>query len=179
MLTITELEEEILSHYGLPFTFEFSDVLQELGVNNKFDLAGIATYIEKLEQTAKGYFNRDILTDIRLLERAQQLQIEIDCVLPELTLKLYAEPYYDFCYYFLFLKNEITPQDFLDELKLVTTINCSNKLSELVNGGFISTMHKNCNDLKNTSLRFIDTFLQNYNYFNDNRSDYIADGLPF
>jgi hypothetical protein len=159
MVRVVEIEEEILSHYGLPLTFNHSDILQELGIKDDFKLSDINSCIEHLEQIAKKHFDSPILTDMELLRSAQESRLDIDNVLPELTLKLYAEPYYFFCYYFLFLPKKITPELFLEELKSVVNHKCSDKLTRLVEQNLSDySTQWDYHEVKIIGLHFIDIF---------------------
>ena len=174
MLQMVEIEEEILSHFGLPFTLAYSEILQELGIKNDFTFSDITACIENLESEAKEYFNRPVISDIEILRKAQELEIDIDYVLPELTLKLLAEPYYNFCYYFLFIQRKITPELFLEELKSVVKNKRSRMLTNIVNKKLSS--YKNDEEyrlLKNLGLKYLDVFLENYHTFDSNRLEYI------
>jgi hypothetical protein len=178
MLRILEIEEEALTGYGLPLTLEYSEIFQELGLKDDFVLSDIPECIEKLEQAAKVYFKRPVLSDLELLKIAQKSQIGIDLVLPELTLRLLPYTYYDFCYYFLFLKNKTTPELFLKELQIVEKYNLVKKLQELVEipdykGGRVYS------EVKIVGLSFVDIFLENYHTFKNNRLDYLENDLPF
>ncbi len=180
MVQMVEIEEEILSNFGLPLTLNYSEIFQELGIKDNFKLHDILACIENLESEAKKYFNRPVVSDIELLRKAQELEIDIDYVLPDLTLKLLAEPYYNFCYYFLFIQRKITPELFLEELKTVVKNNCSIMLTSVVNKRLLS--YKNDKDylfLKSIELKFLDIFLENYHYFDDKRLEYLKNGLPF
>ena len=181
MVRMVEIEEEILSHFGLHLTYNYSEIFQELGIKDDFKLSDIPVFIEQLEYEAKKYFNRPVLSDIELLRKAQKIKSDIDYVLPELTLKLLAEPYYNFCYYFLFIQEKITPELFLKELKIVVNNACSLRLSNLVNKRLLNyKKDKEYLLLKKLGLQFLDVFLENYHTFDDNRLEYLKkDDFPF
>jgi hypothetical protein len=178
MLRMADIEEEISIHYGLPLTLEYSDIFQELGIKDDFKLADIPICIEKLEQAAEDYFDRPVLTDLQLLKQAQKKQLEIDFVLPELTLRLRPYTYYTFCYYFLFLKKKTTPKLYLRELELVEKNNLVKKLQELVN-------LPNCKETreyltaKMAGLSYLDIYLDNYEDYYNNQPQSRRDGIDF
>lgn len=166
MLSMTEIEEDVLAHYGLPCTFTFSDIFQELGVKENFALADINTYIARIELEATQYFSEPVLTDLELLKKAQIEQSEIDEILPELSLKLKAEPYFIYCYYEILLEYNTTEDLFLRELKLVVENDCSMtilNLAESKKSNF--KKDKVYQKLSCIGLTFLDDFLKNHSSF--------------
>jgi|GEM_PF-5399721 hypothetical protein len=162
-------------YFGLPLTFNYSDIFQELGCKDDFQLSDIDECIDNLEQAAKIYLLGPVKTDLELLKIDQEMQTEIDLVLPELTLKLLPESYYFFCYNFLFLKKIITPTSFLKELKLVVKYDCSNKLTKLaLNRSHRYKLTADYIELKTIGLNFLDIYIRNYDRLNNDEDD-----LPF
>ncbi|MEO6850526.1 MAG: hypothetical protein ABI166_07845 [Mucilaginibacter sp.] len=166
MLSMTEIEEDILTHYGLPCTFAFSDIFQELGANEDFTFTDINICLAKIELEAKLYFSEPILTDLELLRKAQIEQIEIDEILPELSLKLKAEPYYIYCYYNHLLKYNTTEELFLNELRLVVENNCSMPILNLAeNKKSNFKKDKSYQELSRIGLNFLESFLKDHSSF--------------
>ena len=166
MLTMTEIEGDVLTHYGLPWTFTFSEIFQNLAIKENFTLNDINVCIAKIELEAKSYFSEPVLTDLELLKKAQIEQIDIDEILPELSLKLKAEPYFIYCYYDIFLEYNTTEELFLKELKLVVDNDCSMSilnLAEIKKNNF--KKDKIYQRLNNIGLAFLDSFLKNHSSF--------------
>lgn len=119
MIKMIDIEEKVLGAFGLPVTLTNGQQFQFLGLKDDFKLSDIDEFLENLKQEATDYLTSAALTDLQLIKRAQDNNLYIDEVLPETSLKLKAEPYYVFVYDEYLLTRRITPQTFLEEIRIV------------------------------------------------------------
>lgn len=159
-------EKEILNHYGLPHTFQYSELFQFLGLKIDFEMSDIDDFLLELKQNAEMYLTGQVTTDIELIRMAQINALDIEEVLPELSFKLDMEPYYIYIYVNLLLINLISPEDFLEELNIIHQHDLSFRLTLV--GQNKSLMEKEeYQDLLNYNLKCLDKFLSDYNGIED------------
>lgn len=161
MLKVKVAEQTILTHFGLPFTFKYSDLFQTLGLKDNFNLIDIITFLDELKDEAEKYLTGPILTDLKLLEEAQRNNWDIDDVLPELSYKLKPEPYYFFIYERYFQKKLVRPEDFLEELRIINDFDLSLRLNFLSRDNTL-ILQEDYKELWSYDLRFFQQFLDEY-----------------
>jgi len=154
-----DIEDQILTHYGLPHSFKYAQIIQELATINYPLSNHIKNCMMRLESAAREFFMAPILTDIELLRVAVEKQMEIDDVLPELSLKLQPEPYYWYCYYNLLLNKKITLRAFLNELKTVSGSDCSISINILRLNRPVTNNNPVYTQLQELKLQFLDGYL--------------------
>lgn len=160
LLEQNDIEVEILALYGLPHTFYYSEFFQFLGLKKKVDDKHIDDFLQNLQIEAEKYHTKLVLSDLRLLELAQEHQLDIEEVLPELTLRLLPEPYYTYLYFAHLLKGA-SPADILEELKIIQKYDLSLKLCLLSeNKSLLSTPPYQ--ELLGFKLKYMEDFLSEY-----------------
>ena len=153
-----DIEVEILSQYGLPHTLYYSELFQFLGLRKKFKLKYLNSFLKKLRYEAEKYHSRPVISDLALLELAQDHQLDIGEVLPELTLRLQPEPYYTYLYFAHLLTKQASAADILQELKIIRKHDLSLKLCMLSNDkNLLKTPEYQ--KLLDSNLKFLDAFL--------------------
>lgn len=156
-----DIELEILSEYGLPHTYYYSEFFQFLGLRKPFKLGSLNSFIKKLKYEAEKYHSQKAISDLALLELAQAVQLDIEEVLPELTLRLLPEPYYTYLYFAQLLTKEASAEDILQELKIIQKHDLSLKLCLLSKDKkLLKTAEFQV--LLNSNLKFLDAFLSEF-----------------
>ena len=156
-----EMEIDILGHFGLPHTFYYSELFQFLGLRKKFKLKHIDKFLKDLKAEADKYHSGPVFSDLKLLELAQAHQLDIEEVLPELTLRLQPEPYYTYLYFSQLLAGIASAEDVLQELNIIQEHDLSLKLNLLSqNKGLLDTL--DYQKLFGFNLKFIKPFLSEF-----------------
>ena len=157
MLLIIEWEDYVLQRFGLPSVLKYSQILQIHSLSDHLTLISISTIHFRLMCEAEEYLTGDTLTDIELLKRAQNNQSLIDDVLPEISFKLKAEPYYIFVYDML-LRKHISPQSCLEEIRIVSENHLNERILNLKqHDGSVPTQEFGA--LLDFELKYLDRFL--------------------
>ncbi len=115
-LQMTDLEEEILTGYGLPYlAFQYTELLQFEGFSKRNIEKRAASLMEKLRQAATDYLLSPIEKDEIVLQQSKaKLQDAVE-VLPLIGIS--TAPYNLFLYYDFYLKNIVNEQVLLQHLK--------------------------------------------------------------
>jgi len=161
MVKMILAEKEILNHFGLPHTFQYSELFQFLGLKEDFEMSDIDDFLQELKESAEIYLTGQVITDLELIRMAQTKALDIEEVLPELSLKLDLEPYYIYIYVNFLLKNLISPEDFLKELMIINQHDLSFRLN-LVSQNKSLMMEEEYKSLFNYNLKCFDSFLSDY-----------------
>ncbi|EOR93039.1 hypothetical protein ADIARSV_3795 [Arcticibacter svalbardensis MN12-7] len=99
-----------------------------------------------------------------MLKRAKEDSLIAEELIPELSLNLNAEPYYEFIYEHLFLEGTICAEDLLKEIRIVANNQLASKLHAVaLNNEIIKKVE--FQDLWNYKLRFIYMFITEYKAF--------------
>lgn len=162
MLKLTFTEKEILIHFGLPHTFQYSELFQNLGLKEDFKLSDIDDLLEEIRETAEIYLTGQVITDIDLVRMAQKHALDIEEVLPELSFKLDIEPYYIYIYINFLLADLMSAEDFLEELKIIQVNDLSHRLN-LVSQNKSLMLEEEYKELLGYNLKCFEDFLENYN----------------
>lgn len=120
-LKMADLEEEILTNFGLPFmAFQYSEILQFEGFSNE-DIEQRATaLIKRLSKEAAVYLLSPIEKDEVILKQAKEKLQDAVEVLPMMGLSTSA--YNIFLYYDFYFRNIITGNELISYLKKAETI---------------------------------------------------------
>lgn len=161
MVKMILAEKEILNHFGLPHTFQYSELFQFLGLKEDFEMSDIDDFLQELKESAEIYLTGQVITDLELIIMAQINALDIEEVLPELSFKLDMEPYYIYIYVNFLLKNLISPEDFLKELMIINQHDLSFRLN-LVSQNKSLMMKEEYKSLFNYNLKCFDSFLSDY-----------------
>lgn len=161
LLKQQDIELEILTLYGLPHTSYFSEFFQFLGLLEEINTKDIDDFLENLTIEAEKYHSEPVLSDLKLLELAQIHQLDIEEVLPELTLRLMPEPYYTYLYFAHLLKGTASPLDILKELKTIKMYDLSIKLCKVSQDKSLlnTPLYQ---DLLGFDLKFLEDFLSDF-----------------
>mgnify|MGYP003579865971 CR=1 FL=1 len=164
MLLIVEGERRLLEMFGLPCTLSHSKTLQYCALKQDLALLDVELLYSQLGAAAEEYLLGPVTTDIELLEQAQEKKLYIDEVLPLMSLKLKAEPYYLYLYLEFFLKDLISARLFLEEVKIVQQNNLSSRLHELSKDTDWQGSAE-YQDLAEYGLMYMESFLNDYTAF--------------
>ncbi|HEY1010273.1 MAG TPA: hypothetical protein VGE58_09190 [Daejeonella sp.] len=156
-----ETEIEILKHFGLPHTYYYSEHFQFLGLQKKFKLKHIDVFLKQLKAKAKEYHQTPVISDLQLLELAQVHKLDIEEVLPELSLRLQPEPYYTYLYFALLMSRTATAADILQELNTIHKHDLSLKLCMLSQDKSL-LKQPDYQELLNYELKFLEAFLEEF-----------------
>ena len=120
-LEMSDLEEEILTGFGLPFmAFQYSEILQFEGFSNE-DIEQRATaLIKRLSKEAVVYLLSPVEKDEVILKEAKEKLQDAVEVLPMIGLSTSA--YNLFLYYDFYFRNIITENELISYLKKAETI---------------------------------------------------------
>jgi len=115
-LEMADLEEEILTAYGLPYlAFQYSEMLQFEGFSKRNIEKRATSLMESLTQAATNFLLSPIEKDETILQQSKaKLQDAIE-VLPFIGIS--TAPYNLFLYYDFYLKNILNEQALLQHLK--------------------------------------------------------------
>ena len=149
-LMMSDLEEEILTGFGLPFmAFQFSEILQLEGFSNKRIEKRALKLIDQLTTEASLYLLSPIKNKYEALMEAKIMFTDAVEVLPLIDFS--TNVYTVFLYYDYFLRSEINAEEFIKYAKMTTdadeeeatripftyqAIKKRNQLKRLINEGF-------------------------------------------
>lgn len=182
---ITELEEEILTAFGLPFmAFQYSEILQLEGFSIKHIEKRAEKLIKKLKKTAENFLLAPIEKDDKILINAKNILQDVVEVLPIIGITTTA--YNCFLYYDKFFRGILNVNELLKVLKKVEELD--NIVETRIPSTYESIIQKNTfQKLIDEGLPYIEDYREylkyketthNYDKFSDNYDlgDYF--GLP-
>ena len=159
---ILEIQDKILNNFGLPTKQAYERILY-------FDApptdTEISNRILKLHQSAIDYLSSNAKCERQILIEAQRLQQNAFSVLPELSIPTHV--YTNFVYDEILLKKKDTPENVLNELKLVTESNLLNILGKLEQN-LIHDKKDIIEILENIGVKYIQQFCFHFNLFRFN-----------
>jgi len=154
---VGDMENDILSQFGLPASKRFVQILHDF-VNHAQVNDHLLDYVsKKLRSAARTYLLSPVMSDVEVLNHARNQKRSPYDVLPELGYTVHE--------YALFLVGELlyrrnmAPVDVLDELKKVQHFDSWNELQLLSRISDYNT-HELYARLKKQELRFVDDFIQ-------------------
>lgn len=154
--TVQELENDILTQFGLPVSKRFVQILHDF-VNHSVVNEQLLDYVsKKLRTAARKYLLSPVMSDLELLTQARDHKRSPYDVLPELGYP--AHEYAIFLVGELLYRRNMAPQDILDELKSVHRHKSWDDLSVLSKVHNYSS-HELYAKLKKHA-RFVDDFIQ-------------------
>ncbi|WP_069660307.1 hypothetical protein [Arcticibacter eurypsychrophilus] len=107
--------------------------------------------------------------DLQLLKRAIEESLIAEELIPELSLNVSSEPYYEFIYEHLFLEGKICAEELLEEMQIVAYNKLASKLHAVaLNNKIIKKME--FQDLWKYKLRFIYKFITGYKTFAEGKA---------
>ncbi|RPE05650.1 hypothetical protein EGT74_25075 [Chitinophaga lutea] len=155
--TVQELENDILTQFGLPVSKRFVQILHDF-VNHSVVNDQLLDYVsKKLRTAARKYLLSPVMSDQELLTQARDQKRSPYDVLPELGYP--AHEYAIFLVGELLYRRNMAPQDILDELKNVQKHKSWEDLAVLSKMHNYST-HELYGKLKKLQVRFVDDFVQ-------------------
>ncbi len=164
---IQDWEVKNLQNFELSNLNNYPALLRINSFEDDLEPFEIAELYEKLKFESGKMPELSVNKDLKILKTAQEKALFIGSVLPNLSYKLKSEAYYRYIYNELFLKKEVDPEQFLEELRVVSEHNLAERLRVLS----LSADKFECEeykDLKNYGLKFIDKFLEGYEAFRKN-----------
>lgn len=155
--SVQELENDILTQFGLPVSKRFVQILHDF-VNHSVVNEQLLDYVsKKLRTAARKYLLSPVMSDIELLTQARDQKRSPYDVLPEL-----GYPTYEYAIFLigeLLYRRNMAPQDILEELKNVHNHKSWDDLAVLSKVHNYSS-HQLYAKLKKQQVRFVDDFIQ-------------------
>ncbi|WP_343702846.1 hypothetical protein [Chitinophaga sp.] len=155
--SVQELENDILTQFGLPVSKRFVQILHDF-VNHSVVNEQLLDYVsKKLRTAARKYLLSPVMSDIELLTQARDQKRSPYDVLPEL-----GYPTYEYAIFLigeLLYRRNMAPQDILEELKNVQHHKSWDDLAVLSKVHNYSS-HQLYAKLKKQQVRFVDDFIQ-------------------
>ena len=112
---IYDLEEEILTAYGLPGSFYFSTLLQKMAVNEDDSGVSVELFMELISLVAEEYLTSSPKTNREILIHAKEHKLSCDNVL--MYMDIITHTYCVFVYEQLYMRNIITIEEALYALE--------------------------------------------------------------
>ncbi|WP_217603550.1 hypothetical protein [Chitinophaga sp. GbtcB8] len=154
---VGDMENDILSQFGLPASKRFVQILHDF-VKNAQVTDHLLNYVsKKLRSAARTYLLAPVMSDIEVLNHARDQKRSPYDVLPELGYTVHE--YAIFLVAELLYRRNMGPVDVLDELKKVQHFDSWNELLVLSKMPEYNT-HEMYTKLKKQQLRFVDDFVQ-------------------
>lgn len=147
---IFDLEDEILTHFGLPPTIEFIELLHH--PQDSIDKKEITSMVNRLKEVAKDYLNTDAYTDIEILERAKEEQQSPFHALPLIGIRTHV--YMTFLYKNYLLTGQDRTKDIKQAFHLCKSRKSLNALANLT-----SKDGATYQELKSLGLPHLDEFI--------------------
>ncbi|MEO8796140.1 MAG: hypothetical protein ABI390_11785 [Daejeonella sp.] len=164
---IQDWEIKNLQNFDISNVNGYPELLRINSFDDDLEPFEIAELYEKLKLESGKVIEVTSNKDLKILKTAQEKQLFIGSVLPNLSFKLKSEAYYRYIYANMFLKKEVDPQQFLEELRVVSEYNLAERL-RVLSLSADKFESKEYGELKNYGLKFIDQFLDGYETFRKN-----------
>lgn len=152
------LEDEILSHFGLPASQRFISILQTLINRKKLDKLALQKVLEKLQKAAQQYLLSTPLSDEKLLEKAKAEKSNPFDILPEIG--VLTHDYTIYVYNNFFLSGKANAKTILEEFARLKVHQCLEEIY-LLSQAVSYRKHELYGKLKAHGLRFLDAYLRN------------------
>ncbi|HEU4551461.1 MAG TPA: hypothetical protein VFS25_01440 [Chitinophaga sp.] len=154
---VGDMENDILSQFGLPASKRFVQILHDF-VNHGQVTDHLLNYVsKKLRSAARTYLLSPVMSDVEVLGHAREQKRSPYDVLPELGYA--AHTYAIFLVAELLYHRNMAPADVLEELKKAQHFDSWGELA-LLSGIQNYTGHELYTKLKKQQLRFVDDFVQ-------------------
>ena len=155
---IIDLESEILTRFGLPEDSHYNNLIYFKTLPSELEILDI---ISKLHEAAKEYLLDDPLSDIQVLENAQEHNHDVSIVLAELKIKNHL--YTHFVFDEILIKRKDTLENILYELKLTKNPEILNELGYI---GMIDDEDSNykIQILKDVGVKYLDLYIAYTNF---------------